>query len=49
MQGLVRKHLPGGDIERIDDLALALHMEKQFWENMKAAVANGIAIAFNGE
>jgi hypothetical protein len=43
------KHLPGSDVGDIDVLANALHLEKIYWENFQNSVANGIALAFNGE
>ena len=43
------KHLPGSDLEDVDVLATALHLEKSYWENLKNSVANGIALAFNGD
>jgi hypothetical protein len=43
------KHLPGSDVEDIDVLATALHLEKIYWESFNASVANGIARAMNGE
>jgi hypothetical protein len=43
------KHLPGSDVDDIDTLATALHLEKTYWENVSNSVANGIALAFNGE
>lgn len=42
------KHLPGSDVNDVDVLATALHLEKIYWENFKNSVANGIAFAFNG-
>ena len=42
------KHLPGSDYSDVDVLAAALHLEKSYWENFKNSVANGIAIALNG-
>lgn len=43
------KHLPGSDMSDLEILAVALHLEKIYWENFKNSVANGIAIAFGGE
>lgn len=43
------KHLPGSDAGDIDVLATALHLEKIYWENFSNSVANGIALAFNGD
>lgn len=43
------KHLPSRDASDLDVLAVALHLEKIYWENFKNSVANGIAIAFGGE
>lgn len=43
------KHLPGADRDDLDTMALALHLEQRFWDNMTTAIANGIAMAFNGD
>lgn len=42
------KHLPGRDINDIDVLATALHLEKTYWENFENSVANGVALCLNG-
>jgi hypothetical protein len=36
------KHLPGSDVNDIDVLATALHLEKSYWESFKNSVTNGI-------
>ncbi|WP_410004086.1 DUF6890 family protein [Cellvibrio sp. QJXJ] len=46
---LAAKHLPGSDVKDLDVLATALHLEKNYWENFKNSVANGIALALNGD
>lgn len=43
------KHLPGTDYSDEYVLATALHLEKTYWESFTNSVANGIALALNGE
>lgn len=44
---LARKWFPGRQPDG-ECLAEALHLETDYWERMKLAVANGIAMAFKG-
>ncbi|MGL4925618.1 MAG: DUF6890 family protein [Plesiomonas shigelloides] len=47
MLALRRHHLPGeGDDEQ--SLAMAVWLDNHYWENMAAAVNNGIVRAFKG-
>jgi hypothetical protein len=46
LAALRAKWLPQSDTD--DDLGLALFIEKEHWQNMEIAIANGIAKALNG-
>ncbi|MCR9546925.1 hypothetical protein NB531_10250 [Vibrio antiquarius] len=41
-----RKWLPG-EADSEENLARAIWLERQYWENMEAATANGVAKAFS--
>ncbi|WP_434357417.1 hypothetical protein NF212_16210 [Parasalinivibrio latis] len=47
MMAYRRKWLPGEPDDE-QSLARAVWLEKQYWENMAAVVANGTAKAFTG-
>jgi len=37
------------DADDLDVMAMALHVERTYWENIKVSIANGIAIALKGD
>ena len=41
-----RKHFPGREID-VQCMAEAVFLERDYWEKMTVAVANGIGKAFN--
>jgi len=45
------KHFPTIPIieQTPEQFGLALYLEQQYWTNMSHAVANGIALAFEGD
>lgn len=45
MDVLSRKWFPGREVN-IQSMGEAMHLEKDYWEKMGIAVANGIARAF---
>ncbi|WP_414648177.1 DUF6890 family protein [Cedecea sp.] len=44
---LRRHYLPHGE-DNQDDIAAAIWLDNRHWEFMRAAVANGIGLAFKG-
>ncbi|WP_430624135.1 MULTISPECIES: DUF6890 family protein [Providencia] len=45
----LRRHYYPHDNDEIDSLARAAWLNNQHWENMRIAVANGIALALKGD
>ncbi|WP_394357658.1 DUF6890 family protein [Morganella morganii] len=45
----LRRHYFPHDNDDEESLARAVWFDNKYWENMRIAVANGIALAFKGE
>ncbi|GLY60103.1 MULTISPECIES: DUF6890 family protein [Pectobacterium] len=45
----LRRHYLPHEPDDIDNLARAVWLDNSNWEKMRIAVANGIALAFNGD
>ncbi|WP_422120011.1 DUF6890 family protein [Morganella morganii] len=45
----LRRHYFPHDNDDEENLARAIWFDNKYWENMRIAVANGIALAFKGE
>ncbi|MCA6222747.1 MULTISPECIES: DUF6890 family protein [Photorhabdus] len=45
----MRRHYLPNENDNKDNLARAIWLDNRYWENMRIATANGIALALKGE
>lgn len=45
---ILRRHYLPAEPDTTENLAAAVWLDNRHWENQRTAVANGIALAFNG-
>ncbi|WP_399494493.1 DUF6890 family protein [Xenorhabdus griffiniae] len=46
---ILRRHYLPHEKDNTENLARAIWLDNRYWENMRIATANGIALAFKGE